>query len=61
MALFIISLQGLVSSLLLPFIFEEEMFAAVSAPGRKVSYKGTRGNESLFLSQGNTALLSPMP
>lgn len=61
MALFIISLQGLVSSRLLPFIFEEEMFAAVSVPGRKISYKGTRGNESLFLRQGNTALWSPMP
>lgn len=61
MGLFIISLQGLVSSRLLPFIFEEEMFASLSAPGRKVSYKGSRGNESLFLSQGNAALWSPMP
>lgn len=59
--LFIISLRGFVSSRLLPFIFEEEMFAALSAPGRKVSYKGSRGNESLFLNQGNTALWSPMP
>lgn len=39
MGLFIISLQGLVSSQLLPFIFEEETLAAQSAPGRKVSYK----------------------
>lgn len=45
MGLFIISLWGLVSSRLLPFIFEEETFAALSAPGRKVTYKGSRGNE----------------
>jgi len=61
MGLFIVSLQGLVSLWLLPFIFEEEMFAALSAPGRKVSYKGSRGIESLFLRQGNAASWSPMP
>lgn len=48
MGLFIISLQGLVSSWLLPFIFEEETFAALSAPGRKVTYKGSRGNDRAF-------------
>lgn len=35
--LFIISLQGLVSSWLLLFISEEEMFAALSVSGRKVN------------------------
>jgi len=61
MGLFIISLQGMVSSWLLPFIFEEEMFAVLSTPGRKVSYKGSRANESLFLSKSYTTLWSPMP
>lgn len=54
--LFIISLLGMVSSQLLPSIFEEEMFAVLSAPGRKVSYKGNRANGSFFLSKSNTAL-----
>lgn len=40
MGLFIISLQGLASSQFLPFSFEEEMFAALSATERKVSYTG---------------------
>lgn len=48
MGLLMISLWGLVSSWLLPFIFEEETFAVLSAPGRKVTYKGSRGNEKVF-------------